>query len=152
MDFVQGAEGVMPVKMHLENNSKIAFKDISDELTKHRIEAAESVKNRIRNRAEAQHTTPKAKITGNLAKGAYARHEEGVSFVGIRRPGYHNFLVEFGHFAGKTHLATKAGHGNIKRESLLTARKFVPPHPVVEPAFEESAAEVERIMSQEVKL
>jgi hypothetical protein len=44
---------------------------------------------------------PPGKITGNLIKGLYTYSMKTVSFVGLHAPAFHNYLLEFGHFAGK---------------------------------------------------
>jgi hypothetical protein len=96
-------------------------KEIGDGLGKNRAEAAKHVKKAIKRKALA------VKITGNLAKGVYMKNDRTASFVGLRAPAFHNFLLEFGH---------------------RTKGKFVPPHPIVYPTFEEEAPAVRRIMEQ----
>lgn len=90
--------------------------------------AANRVKNRIKKKAL------KIKKTGNLAKGVYKEMKRytafgnPVAFVGTRAPAYHNYLVEYGHYARNG--------------------KKVEANPIVYPAFAESAAEVEDILSR----
>jgi hypothetical protein len=135
-------------------------KEIERETTINRKNAAHVIRNDIRKEALA------VKKTGNLARGVYEKHDKTVSFVGIHAPGFQNFLIEFGHFAGKrAHqpgTLTKVVIGTSKRGHDITrtkriggadlpdGRKFVPAHPIVYPAFERRAAECIAIMSQEI--
>jgi len=95
---------------------------------KQRTKSAKLIKEKIKEKALAM------KVTGNLARGVYMINGKNKSFVGIKAPGFHNYLIEFGHFAGKKE--------NGKD------RKFVPAHPIVYPTFEEQADAVKKIMSE----
>jgi hypothetical protein len=98
---------------------------------KQRIAGAMIVKQEIKKRAHA------IRITGNLEKGAYHHNTPNTTFVGIRNPGYHNYLVEFGHYQGKKEVKD---------------RKWVEGHPIVYPSFEDKANEVIAEMSKQVML
>lgn len=96
------------------------IKDIEGGFRKNRIKAAAHIRKKIREKAI------KIKVTGNLAKGVYADNKnEAVSHVGIRAPGFQNYLLEF---------------GTVKMS----------PHPIVYPTFNEEADAVERILSEQV--
>ena len=110
----------MAVKIQVVNDLKKAISTIELEDRRRRIRAANYLKDKIKKKAQD------IKITGNLAKGAYTEHHGGASYVGIRSPGYQNYLLEFGHRAGNTQ---------------------VPPHPIVYPTFQEEADAVGQIMT-----
>lgn len=85
--------------------------------------AANLIKKHIKKKAEAM------KKTGNLKEGVYVKHmKTGASFVGVRRPAYHAYLLEFGHDA---------------RDG-----SFVEPHPVVYPTFIEQSGAVQKIIER----
>jgi hypothetical protein len=105
--------------------------DIARYERKQRIAAANHIKSKIKAKAHAM------RVSGNLEKGVYAKHGPDASFVGTRAPAFHNYLIEFSHFAGKK------GSGN---------RKFVAPRPIVYPTFKEEALTAMRIMSEPVPL
>lgn len=115
------------MNVRFESEIKKFISDLSKYEKKQRIRGARVILNDIKKRARA------VKIKGNLLKGAYIANAPTASFVGIRAPGYQNFLVEYGHFTGKP--GTRD-------------RKWVKPHPVVYPAFEAKAKECENIMSR----
>jgi len=130
------------------------LRDVSKEIIagekKQRSAAAAHIKKKIKEKAS------KIKKTGNLARGVYSKNDENVSFIGIHAPGFQNFLIEFGHYAGK---ATKKGERKLtvlssgkKRWTVekvpSEGRKWVPPHPIVYPTFSEEADAVRKIMSE----
>lgn len=85
--------------------------------------AATMIKRYIRQKATAM------KKTGNLKEGVYAYHTKtGASFVGLQRPAYHAYLLEFGH---------KDRKGDD-----------VKPHPVVYSTFKEHTDDVRRILER----
>jgi hypothetical protein len=86
-----------------------------------RKDAAEHVKQKIYDKAMA------IKVTGNLAAGVYAKHGDNASFVGIRRPAFHQYLVEFGHY-------------------IANSMKFVPGNPIIRTTFDEESQAVQQIM------
>lgn len=98
---------------------------------KQRIAGAMVVKKEIKKRAHA------VRITGNLEAGVYHHNTPHTTFVGIRAPGFHNYLVEFGHFTK----APKTGK-----------QIWVEGHPIVYPSFEDKVNEVISEMSKAVPL
>jgi hypothetical protein len=126
---MQGASIMIEVKF--ESMLKQAGVEIEKFERKQRIAAANHIKSKIKEKAHAM------RITGNLEQGVYARHEKDASFVGMRSPAFHNYLIEFGHFSGK--------EGS-------SDRKFVPAHPIVYPTFDEEASAAIAIMSEVVPL
>lgn len=101
-------------------------KDIARHERRLRRTAALHIKKKIRAKAQAM------KVTGNLKKGVYHRHTEDASFVGTRSPAFHNYLIEFGHYA--------------------VNGKWVPAHPIVYPTFEEESQTAIGIMSETIPL
>ena len=118
------------------------FKEIGLELDKgsekQRKKAANVVRAAIRQKLGKRTVSapgqPPAKDSGNLQKGVYAKHDKRTSYVGIRSPGYHQFIMEFGREAG----TDRKGRAISRME----------PRPSVYPTFAEKADEVERIMSE----
>jgi hypothetical protein len=130
---------------------------IDGALKKSRIRAARAIKKAIHAKALAM------KKTGNLAAGVYEHHTKNASFVGIHAPGFQNYLIEEGHYAGKREvggrlravvIGTSAGGNDIARVRRVDkyntpdTRKFVRAHPIVYPTFVEEAERAIQIMSE----
>lgn len=100
------------------------IKKFSDDLIKKQERdtrrAALIVKRSIKKKAR------KMRVTGNLAEGVYHYKSGKAYFVGIRRPGYHAYLIEFGH---------------IGRDG-----KRVEPNPLVYASYQENADKVGDIL------
>ena len=111
------------IKVRFESHIDKFIKDFDRYELKNRRKAARHVKNKIKRKALAM------KKTGNLAKGVYMKNTKGGSYIGIRKPAHHAYLIEFGH------LGPDGNH--------------VPAHPIVYPTFAEEAQTVESIMSSQ---
>lgn len=109
----------------VESEIKRFISDFEKHSRRVRIKAANHIKRKIKRKAN------KMKKSGNLEAGVYSLHQEDASFVGLRAPAHHAYLIEFGHVA---------------RDG-----SFVMPYPIVYPTFHEEDGEVERIMSEPVK-
>lgn len=68
----------------------------------------------------------KMSVTGKLAEGVYHYKSGKAYFVGIRRPGYHAYLIEFGH---------------LGRDG-----KRIEPNPLVYASYQENADKVGDIL------
>lgn len=122
-------------------------KEIRAGARRQREEAAEHLKDKIKKKALAM------KKSGNLAKGVYTHSLNNSSMVGIRAPGFHNFLIEFGHFAGSAKTTVqrvlmrgKSGKRRWHKIKGEEKRKFVAARPIVYPTFDEEANTVANIL------
>lgn len=120
------------MEVRFESSIDKIAKEISKFERRQRQKAALHIKAAIKRKAHEM------RITGNLEKGVYHRHTENASFVGIRAPAYHNYLIEYGHAIRKTRGGPEVGR--------------VPAHPIVYPTFEAEADAAIAIMSEPVPL
>jgi len=126
-------------------------KEIRSGAEKQRKAAAAHIYKKIKAKARER------KITGNLERGAYQHHKGSSSFVGFHMPAFHAWLLEFGHYAGKSSRwdegqpgreLTSGASGKKRWHAKRRERKWVAPTPILYPTFAEEAGEVERIMAE----
>jgi hypothetical protein len=104
------------------------LKDFQDALDNNKNSMLKRSARLIRRKVRAK--AKKMKVTGNLAKGVYIWHNKDKSIyaVGIHKPAFHAYLVEFGH---------KARNG-----------KRVPAYPIVYSTYRENAKRVGALMTK----
>jgi HK97 gp10 family phage protein len=127
---------------------KKTFDQINKVLTNRRREllkkAAKHVQNAMKKKVsdnyfEGFHSAPgepPGKVTGNLLKGIQNQVDKDEAIVGIKSPGYHAHLLEFG---TSKRSATKLKNAN---------RGSMAPRPFVLPTWEEEKETVKAILSE----
>lgn len=114
----------MPAIFKYKSNIKKFIGDINRWELRNRRDAGAVVRKEIKKKAKMM------SHSGNLAKGVYQYDTPEYTHVGLRRPAYHAYLIEFGHLA--------------RDGSKVKA------YPIVYPTFAEKAEQVGAILSRAV--